>query len=52
MVIGLIPPAMAVMEGGVEPSEIPLYIEECIFIIITAVMMAAAVKMAERVIEW
>ena len=46
MVIELIPPAMAVMEGGVEPGEIPLYIDKCILIIIKAV------KMAERVIEW
>jgi hypothetical protein len=52
MVIGLIPPALEVMEGGVELSEIPPYIEGCILIIMTAVMVTAAVKMTERAIEW
>lgn len=48
MAIGLLPPTLEVMEGGVEPSDIPPYIQQCIFIIITTVMMAAAVKMTER----
>ncbi len=52
MVIGLIPPALEVMQSGVEFGEIPPYIEECILIIMTAVMMTAAVKMTEKAIEW
>lgn len=52
MVIGLLTPTLEVMEGGVETSEISPYIEECILAIIMTVIMATAVKMTERAIEW
>ena len=52
MSIGFIPPALEVMEGGVQASEIPPYIQECIFIVTVAVIMTAAMMVWEEGIEW
>lgn len=44
-------PALEVMKGGVQAEEIPQYIQTVIAGMITALAMAVAVKMTERVIE-
>lgn len=51
MTIGFIPPTLEVLEGGVQAQEIPPFIQECMLIIITAVVITAMVKITERVIE-
>lgn len=51
MSIGFIQPALEVMEGGVQTSEIPPYIQLCITMIMVAVIMTAAMIIWEEGIK-
>lgn len=48
---GAIIPALEAMKGGVQAEEIPQYIQTVVMGMITAIIMAMAIKMTERVIE-
>lgn len=51
MPIGFIQPALEVMEGGVQASEIPPYIQFCISMIMVAVIMTTIMATATSVWE-
>ena len=51
MSIGFVQLTLEVLEGGVQATEIPPFIQQCIFLIMIAAMTAAALKIIERTIE-